>query len=118
MGRPRKRQFIETVREEQASNPNQNIDLDSLPFIADELDSYNEAAVAEPYYTNGQSAFGLPPETTQQGRTSKPNDGGSIWHFGDRDMMAGPSINFGDIDFGPADGPVPTLDSAPALTAI
>ncbi|CZR61170.1 uncharacterized protein PAC_11066 [Phialocephala subalpina] len=115
MGRPRKRQFIETATEEPSNNPSQNVDLG--PLVADELDGYNEPAVAEPYFTGGPTTFALHAETPRQGRNSKLDDGRTIWHFGDRDIMSGPSINFGDIDFGPADDPIPTLDSAPPLTA-
>ncbi|KAF8867203.1 hypothetical protein BDZ45DRAFT_700163 [Acephala macrosclerotiorum] len=117
MGRPRKRQFIETAREAPVNDPNQNVNQGSFPLIADDLDGYNEPAVAEPYFTSGQTALGLPTETTRQGRSSKLDDGRVVWHFGVSDMMAGPAIDFGDLDFGPADPPIPHLDSAPPFTA-
>ncbi|KUJ20527.1 uncharacterized protein LY89DRAFT_579338 [Mollisia scopiformis] len=116
MGRPRKRQFIETTREEPTNNANIDIDVSALPLVADDLEGYNDSNVAEPYFTNTQSSYGLRPEPTSEQLMSKLDNGRTIWHFGDGDIMNGPHINFGNIDFGPPDGPLPSLDSAPQLT--
>jgi hypothetical protein len=117
MGRPRKRQFIETARDDPASSQNVDpLDLGPLSFNAEDFDVYNDTAPAEPYFTNGQSALALPPEETVPGRVSKVEERRVLWHFGDRDFMGGPPINFENMDLGATDEPVPTLNSVPKLS--
>src|SRR6266536_3436626 len=94
MGRPRKRHFIETARDDPITN--QNVDpLDLAPplsFLADDFNDYNDAVAAEPYFTNGfsQSSGPIADATVDDGR-----DGRAVWHFGDKDLLGGPPINFG-----------------------
>lgn len=119
MGRPRKRQFIETTREERPGNVNNldiHVDVGALPLNLNDLEGFSEPNIAEPYFTNAHSTYGLRPEPTSEHLASKVDNGRVVWHFGGGDIMHGPHINFGDVDFGPPDGPLPSLDSAPPLT--
>ena len=114
MGRPRKRQFIESTQNESTHDrPNGTQHPELLPFSADDFDF--DAAIAEPYYTTGQSAPMFPDGTTDL-RTTKTDEGRVIWHFGDREIMAGPPINFGDVDFGSGEDLIPPVDPVPQLS--
>jgi hypothetical protein len=115
MGRPRKRQFIESAAEDTlASQEADPLILGSVPFVGGEFDPYNDGIFAEPYFTSGQSNLALPAETTMPGRGSA-EDGRIVWRFGDQDIMGGGPINFGDIDFGSVNNTTPPLDPAPQL---
>ena len=107
MGRPRKRQFIDT-KEQTTENATQDLpqDLGLLPLFID--DAYNDAAIAEPYFTNGQPANYQPMDGPEL-QATKTDNGRGAWHFGDREIMAGPPINFGDIDFNSGEN-IPSLD--------
>ncbi|KAH6678353.1 hypothetical protein B0J14DRAFT_615113 [Halenospora varia] len=97
MGRPRKRQFIETVEDDPMPDPTiESLDMGPLPFSVEDFDLYNNTTVAEPYYTNS-SARGLPTQTTQQGPVTVGGEGAPIWHFGDREVMGSNPIDFGDL---------------------
>lgn len=115
MGRPRKRQFIETVREDPVNIPNKDQFDSGLPFIADDFNGYNDTLLAEPYYMD-QPASGLP-TVAKDGPSSTVDNGRVIWHFGDREVVAGPPINYGDIDFGNMDNDMPTLSDTNTLSA-
>jgi hypothetical protein len=121
MGRPRKRQFIETTREDSVTK--QNVDpLDlapPLPFVVDEFDDYNDPVAAEPYFTNGLSQPSGPIVDGQgaavdDGRDGR--DGRAVWHFGDRDLLGGPPINFGEINFGSSGNAPSSVASVPQLS--
>lgn len=116
MGRPRKRQFIETSREE-PPNSDIHVDLSALPLVAEDLDGYNDASFAEPYFASTQSSYGLRPEPGSDLPVSKLGNGRVVWHFGAGDIINGPPVNFGDPNFEASNGPLPSLDSAPLLTA-
>jgi hypothetical protein len=119
MGRPRKRQFIETTRDEPA-NLGTHVDLGALPLVADDLggyNGYNDPSFAEPHFTNIQSGYGLRPEPGSNLPASKLSDGRVVWHFGGGDILNAPLVNFGDVNFDTSDGPSPPLDTAPLLTA-
>lgn len=114
MGRPRKRQFIEATQDKPAQDRfNGSQDPALLPFSADDFDF--DAALAEPYYTTGQSGP-LFPDGTADLRTTKTDAGRVIWHFGDREIMAGPPINFGDVDFGSGGDLIPPVEPVPQLS--
>jgi hypothetical protein len=116
MGRPRKRQFIESAAEDAPANQEVDpLDLGSVPFVGGDFNPYNDGIFAEPYFTSGQSALALPPETTAPGRVSA-EEGPIVWHFGGRDIMGGMAINFADIDFGTVNNTTPPLDSTPQLS--
>jgi hypothetical protein len=115
MGRPRKRQFIESEKEPvNVQNNNIPFDLGQMQFDANDFDNYNAGNIAEPYYIN-QSAIGIPPEVTHHGIASKPADGRNIWHFGDGQIIAGPPIDFGSLNGPPMDDGIPSL-SDPSTT--
>jgi hypothetical protein len=118
MGRPRKRQFIETTRDDPAASSQKFDPLDLVPlsYNVEHFDIYNDNAPAEPYFTNGQSALTLPPEETVPERVSKVDGQRVMWHFGDQNFMGGPPINFENMDLGRAEDPVPTLNSPPKLS--
>ncbi|KAF7936050.1 uncharacterized protein EAE98_002269 [Botrytis deweyae] len=98
MGRPRKRQFIETIRDEPPNTQN-NLQplLDDgtlLPFFGDELYNFDDNDFAEPYYTNSnvngfdaaqQFPQSLPLDTPHHLQASNV-DGQNTWHFGNGDM--------------------------------
>ncbi|KAF4637446.1 hypothetical protein G7Y89_g652 [Cudoniella acicularis] len=123
MGRPRKRQFIETTKDDSIPDSTvESLDMGPLPFAAEDLNSYNDGAIAEPYYTNAQSALGFSPETTQQGRASALDNGQIIWHFGDREVLGSAPIDFGDLNFDSVDdvnsgSDVPVLSTASNTSA-
>jgi hypothetical protein len=116
MGRPRKRQFIESANDDVISNQVDPLDLGSVPFVDGDFDSYMDTMAAEPYFTNGLSALTLPPETTMPAHVSTADNGYGVWNFGSRDIMGVPPINFGNLDFGSVDSTTPPLDPAPQLS--
>jgi hypothetical protein len=111
MGRPRKRQFIETTAESAALHHHNPQDPIPLPFSADDL-NYNDGSIAEPFFITGQPL--IAPETLG----TEIIDGRVMWHFGDRQVLGGPPINFGDIDFGSGDNVIPSLDPPPQLSTM
>lgn len=115
MGRPRKRQFIEVVREDTVNLPNNGQPKSGLPFIADDLIGYNDTGLTEPYHTD-QSAFGLP-TVAKDGPSSTVGNGRVLWHFGDREVVAGPPINYGDVDFDNMENDMQTLSDTNTLSA-
>lgn len=116
MGRPRKRQFIESANDHTASTEIGLFDLDSVPFVDADFNSFMDGMIAEPYFTNGLSAT-LPQETTMQEPASTLDNGHGAWNFSDREIMGVPPINFGDIDFGTVDHTTPPLDPTPQLSS-
>ena len=117
MGRPRKRQFIEAAHNAQ-DEPQQDLSKGSedpalFPFSGDGFDF--DAFLAEPYYTTGQPASFSPDGTTDL-RTTKTDTGRTIWHFGDKQIMAGPPINFEDMDMRATDDLVPHIEPVPQLS--
>lgn len=106
MGRPRKRQIIEVIAQDQISTQNQDPqDLSSL--LVGEFEAYNGGSVAEPFYTTTpqlNGAFLEAPELEKSVETSRV-----LWHFGDHELMAGPPIDFGDV--GSEQSTLPPLES-------
>jgi hypothetical protein len=116
MGRPRKRQFIETLAEDQIPNQSQE-PSDPSPLFADDFDVYNDSSMAEPFFaTTGQPAGPLPNVIPELGK--KTESGCIVWHFGGHEIMAGPPINFGDIEFGSGEDTIPSLDPDSQLSTI
>lgn len=114
MGRPRKRQFVEATQNESTQDqPNGTQDQGFLSFSADDFDF--DTAIAQPYYTTGEAAPIFLDGTTDL-RTTKTDEGRVIWHFGDKEIMAGPPINFGDVDFGSGEDWAPPVDPVPQLS--
>ena len=113
MGRPRKRQFIEVAQDEPTHQAAALQDPGLLSFSADDFDF--DAAIAEPYYTKGLPSPMFPEGATDL-RTTKTDEGRVIWHFGDKEIMAGPLINFGDVDYGTIGDLVPPVDPVPQLS--
>jgi hypothetical protein len=115
MGRPRKRQFIESTTGDVVPDRVDPLGLGSVPFGDGEFDSYMDGMLAEPYFTNTLSTLTLPPETTMPGPVPAAENGYGIWSLGHRDIMGVPPINFGNIDFGTVDH-TPPLEPAPQLS--
>ncbi|TGO92052.1 hypothetical protein BPOR_0011g00020 [Botrytis porri] len=111
MGRPRKRQFIETIRDEPPNTQN-NLQplLDDgtlLPFFGDELYNLDDNDFAEPYYTNSsfngfdpaqQFPQTLPLDTPTPLWASNVDDGRNMWHFGNGDMLDSVPIDFSNMN--------------------
>ena len=116
MGRPRKRQFIESATGDVASHQIDSLDLSYVPLADSDLDSYVDSMLAEPYFTTGLSDLTLPPETTMPGTVSMANNGQGFWNFGTGNIMGVPPINFGNPDFGSVHSTTPPLDLMPHLS--
>lgn len=99
MGRPRKRQFIETTRDESV-NQDQMLDMGTLPFFADNLNDYNNGNFAEPYFTAGPTLEQVATELPKQTETE---DGRIVWQYGEPEIRTGLPIQFGQVDFGSID---------------
>ncbi|THV55702.1 hypothetical protein BGAL_0004g00230 [Botrytis galanthina] len=111
MGRPRKRQFIETIRDE-PPNTQSNLEplLDDgtlLPFFGDELYTFDDNDFTEPYYTNSnfngfdaaqQFPQSLPLDTPHPLRASNVDNGRNIWHFGNGNMPGPTPIGFDNMN--------------------
>ncbi|KAG9234138.1 hypothetical protein BJ875DRAFT_377130 [Amylocarpus encephaloides] len=111
MGRPRKRQFIETQEGLMPDSTVESLDLGPLPFDMNDY-QYDDMAPAQPYYTN-TSMLGMPPEGHQPGKMAATEYGKSLWHFGDGEMLGVAPINFDDnLNYDTID---PSLDRVPQL---
>lgn len=111
MGRPRKRQFIETTRDEPINVHGQ---LQSLPddgtlppFFGDELENFDGANFTEPYFAGSnfnesgnaqQFTQALPLDTSNPLWASDAEGGQGIWQFEDADILGGPPIDFNNTD--------------------
>lgn len=115
MGRPRKRQFVETVTDNPVSNASQQPN-DTLPMLPDDFDVYNDG-FAESYLTTMGQPTGPTPEIVN-GVGSQPENARVVWHFGDHEILAGPHINYGDIGFGSGENNVAPVDPPPQLSTI
>jgi hypothetical protein len=112
MGRPRKRQFVETLEEPHINN---ELDLIQEPAVAFPSAYSNfDAAFAQPYYNT--SAPPADTESTIGLRSSVQEDGRVIWHFGDKGIIGGGSLNFGYIDFSITEDAPPSIDTVPQLS--
>ncbi len=116
MGRPRKRQFIESATGDVASHQVDSLDLSSVPFADGDFDSFVDSTFAEPYFTTSLSGLTLPPETTMPGPVSMADNGQAFWNFGSGDIMGVPPINFGNLDLEFVDSTTPPLDPMPHLS--
>lgn len=117
MGRPRKRQFIETIRDEPISDPTiHSLDLGPVPFVADDLDFYDYGSgTAEPYYMNTKSTLAPPSQPSKVGDASGFDRDNATWHFQASNILGTTPIDFTDMDVGPTDAANPTLDQVPPL---
>lgn len=116
MGRPRKRQFIETVRDDPEPDPIlDSLDLGPLPFVADDYD-YTEPT--QPCYTD-KPTVGF----SDVNAKAVGDDNGDIWRFGDPRLVGTNQINFENFGFDDTfqadqlqDVPmlVPAADSSPS----
>jgi hypothetical protein len=109
MGRPRKRRFIEDPQNEPVHD---HQDPAFLSLSAGDLNF--DAALAEPYYLTGQPATSFPDGGTDLFST-QTDEGLVVWHFGDREIMAGPPINYGNINFGAGEDAIPPVEPVPQL---
>ena len=113
MGRPRKRQFIETTKDDSVLNPTvEPFEPGQLPWAMNDNGYPSDTDIAQPFYINAESGFELPSEAAKQASgptlTADKGDGyGDLWHLGDR-------MNFGNIDFDSS--PDGTIDP-PALSS-
>jgi hypothetical protein len=108
MGRPRKRQFIETIRDDPEADPIIDaLDLGPLPFNIDDYD-YNDNALAQPYYTN-QETIQFFNETT---RTVGEDNSGDIWRFGDPQLIGRNPIDFDSLGFDNTKLPEPSSEAS------
>lgn len=113
MGRPRKRRFVDSaIGETDHQNEHQIQEL--LAYSANEFDF--SATIAEPYNTVERSdsaalfqPMDLKSTATEEGRV--------VWHFGDKEIMAGPPIDFGALDLQAEDAFIPPVDQVPQLSA-
>jgi len=92
MGRPRKRQFIETTTEDPTSDTILgDADQVQLPVSINDYGYPSDAAMSQPFYIDSQPGLGLAQEGNQSG-VVQTDAHGDLWHFGDR-------MNFGNINF-------------------
>jgi hypothetical protein len=92
MGRPRKRQFIETNEKEEtlATDP---LDLLPAPYIVDVHNGYNDMFSVDSYPMNNSSL--LVSHSLDHG-FSKPEPPPNIWQLGTGGHILGPPINFAE----------------------
>ena len=99
MGRPRKRQYIDTFRDDPPTS--EGVELSEpgfLPYALDDFDDYNDAIPTEPHFKIGQSAIAFLPDDTISGGI--PSLGkGLLLQFENRDVTTDPDMNYGDINF-------------------
>ncbi|KAH8599030.1 hypothetical protein B0O99DRAFT_505423 [Bisporella sp. PMI_857] len=98
MGRPRKRQFIETT----IKATQQDTQAAPQPFYVDGIDVFNASSTFTNYTTI------LPNDSLAY--PAKTADGPAPWYFGDGQMLNGPPINFDAMGFRFGDDNVPPLD--------
>ncbi|KAA8566978.1 hypothetical protein EYC84_010072 [Monilinia fructicola] len=111
MGRPRKRHFIETIRDESTNTQNtlQPLSDDGTlpPFFGDVFSNHDHVDFAEPYFMdsnfngfnpNQQFPHTLALDTPDSLWVSDIDNSRSVWHFGDRDMLGGAPIDFSNMD--------------------
>jgi len=117
MGRPRKRQLVEAANGDTTlDQPGGPQDFGFLPPFMDDFDAYNDGMAAEPYFPTGEPA--LAPPDAHSDLSTKIVKGRTVWHFGDREVMGGPPIDFGDLDIGDGKNAAPLLDPVPQLSTI
>ena len=113
MGRPRKRQFIEI----ETTNTSNNVNNVSQPepaqsYFIDELDLYNGLEnFLDPSFSTSLS--------NDPATSTETSDSRGILHFGDRQIVGGPPIDFRDLEtqaFSSHDGSVPALFPEPDLS--
>jgi hypothetical protein len=105
MGRPRKRQFIESTIDEPTATPtqqNENFqDSYAVPLV-DDFSGYNDSYIPEPYFTDiDPLQLPMEPQNLEASSSSwlpTMNDGQLSWRFGIRDSTAIHPIDFSDID--------------------
>ena len=92
MGRPRKRQFIETETASASNDINHVPEPEpAQPYFIDDLDLYNGLDnFLDPSFSSSPCHA-----STNSTQTS---DGRRIMHFGDREIVGGPPIDFGNIE--------------------
>jgi hypothetical protein len=108
MGRPRKRQFIEATRE-QPINQNSNTTNQEEPPLLGSFGPYHDTVIQNPFSAE-ESVFPVPVEASKH-----PDQPLYQFHFGDQ-HLAGPPIDFGDLNSGASASIDPPLDLLPPLS--
>ena len=130
MGRPRKRQFIESNRDEPINTQNNGLeplpDAGTIPpFFGDGFNDFNDANLTEPYFTDsnftGHEPAQQPPQTLPINTANSPwslntHDGRIIGHFGDRDMLGDAPIDFSNMDMSKRSENSPLANHDPELS--
>lgn len=109
MGRPRKRQFIEST-EPATTLDTDPLELGPVPSIVDNADSYSDPV--EALFMNGNTQLQYPSVVDPQ-LHSKHGIPYSRWQFGG--SMNGPPVNYG-VNNAPSDGSPGSTDTAPQLS--
>ncbi|PQE06471.1 C6 finger domain-containing protein [Rutstroemia sp. NJR-2017a WRK4] len=124
MGRPRKRQFIESARDEPTTAQTQHNesfpDSYAVPLI-DGFSGYNDSHIVEPYFTDMDPLLLLPMEEQNLEVSNgfglpTMTDGQLSWRFGSRDSTTTHPIDFSDIDVNIGVGGMVSLDREPQLS--
>lgn len=123
MGRPRKRQFIETTRDEPTTTQTQHNDNFQESYavpVIDDFSSYNDNHTAEPIFTD-MDALQLPmePQNLEISNASwhpTMNNEQLSWRFGNRDSTTSHPIDFSDIDVREGMNATIHVDQEPRLT--
>ncbi|TVY35431.1 hypothetical protein LSUB1_G006050 [Lachnellula subtilissima] len=115
MGRPRKRQFIETANDNPPPNPSlEPPEPGQLPLVANDYGYPSDADIAQPFYIDAQSGLELPEAAISAITDLELGSGerGEPFHFGER-------MNYGNINFDSSTDEVidPILDQPPALSS-
>ena len=93
MGRPRKRQFIETANDNPPPNPSlEPLEPDQLPLVANDYGYPSDANIAQPFYIDAQSGLELPEATIKAITEVSSGEHREPFHFGER-------MNYGNINF-------------------
>ncbi|TVY50094.1 hypothetical protein LOCC1_G000027 [Lachnellula occidentalis] len=113
MGRPRKRQFIETTNDEPPSNPSlEPLEPGQVPLVANDYSYPDDAAIAQPFYINAHSGLELPDAAIKATADAGSGEHGEPFHFGER-------MNYGNINFESSTDEAidPVLDQPPASSS-
>lgn len=113
MGRPRKRQFIETTNDNPPSNPSlEPLEPGQLPLVVNDYGYPSDAAIAQPFYMDAQSGFEMPEAAIKATVDVGSGGHGEPFHFGER-------MNYGNINFDSTmdEAIDPILDQPPALSS-
>lgn len=104
MGRPRKRQFIESTE----PNPSQDShprEAGAMPYVVGDLNAYNKNGSLNSTFVEGLMEASAPLIYGQKPKDEAVWNDGSLlnWKFGSTDIIAGPPIEIGNTATSPAD---------------